>query len=251
MERREMGKEIESTYFAQIGSDGMSHALGKPFSDGTRAQLLFGFGAILSLATPPPARVVDFGCGVGWTTDFLGRSGYQATGIDLSPEAIAASQRVYASNNVRFILHDYEEDLDEPGTYDLALFFDALHHCADTEAALRTAANALRPGGVCLVAEPGRGHANAPTSLEAAERYGVTERDMPPELVLAAARTAGFRSGKVYAYPSEVQRLLYSAAPTSRTGPRRLFDTRLGQWLLMLRAMDFNRGRSGLVRLER
>jgi len=251
MEARAERKEIESTYYAQIGTEGMAHALRKPFADESRGQLLLSFGAVLALMPPPPARVIDFGCGVGWTTDFLAKSGYQATGVDLSPEAIAAASAAYANENARFLVHDYEEPLEDPGTYDVALFFDALHHCTDVEAAIRSAANALRPGGICLVAEPGRGHAHAAGSVEAHERFGVAEQDMPPKLVLATARKVGFRSGQVFPLPAEVQHLLYAVSGTRRTGLRRLLDTTPGRWLLMARAMDFNRGRGGMVRLER
>jgi SAM-dependent methyltransferase len=244
-------KLTESTFYAQIGSEGMQHSLGKPFADGLRAQILLEFGAALSLMPAPPARVIDFGCGTGWTTDFLARSGYEATGVDLSPEAITAASKTYAGNGARYLHHDYELPLDDAGTYDIALFFDALHHCADVEAALATAARALRPGGICLVVEPGRGHSESPASLDARERYGVIERDMPPKVVLAAARKAGFRGGKVHPYPAEVQHLLYRAPASARTGARRVLDTRPGRWLMMIRAMDFNRSRGGLVRLER
>ena len=38
-------KDIERTYYAQIGSDGMRHALAKPFVDDSRAQLLYPVAA--------------------------------------------------------------------------------------------------------------------------------------------------------------------------------------------------------------
>ena len=44
---------------------------------------------------------------------------------------------------------------DLPGdTYDLEAFFDALHDLGDPHAAARRAAQALAPGGVCMVVEP-------------------------------------------------------------------------------------------------
>jgi SAM-dependent methyltransferase len=198
----------------------------------------------------PPARVLDLGCGTGWTSDFLARSGYETTGIDLSPEAVEAAAATYPSQNLRFLVHDYEEPLGEEGTYDIALFFDALHHCTDVEAALKTAASALRHGGACVVSEPGRGHANSGTSVEARDLYDVTERDMPPEVVIAAARKAGFARSRVYPQPAEVQRLLYTPTGERRSGIRQLLDSRVGRSLLILRAMHLNRRRGGLVLLE-
>lgn len=249
-------KQTDSTFYAQIGAEGMRHALGKPFVDVLRAQILLEFAAALSLMPEPPARIIDLGCGTGWTTDFLARCGYQATGVDFSPEAIAAASSAHPQGNPRFLHHDYEQHLDDAGTYDIALFFDALHHCENVDAALSTAASALRPGGICLVVEPGRGHSHSPNSLVVRERYGVIERDMPPTIVLAAGKKAGFREGSVHPYPAEVQHLLYSApgsrsAGPRRTGARRILDTKVGRWLLMIRAMDFNHRRGGLVCLER
>lgn len=244
-------KNAERSFYAQIGADGMRHALGKPFVDVTRAQLLITFGAVLSLLPPSPGRALDLGCGVGWTSDFLARSGYETTGIDLSPEAIAAASNYYPHERLHFLVHDYEDPMPEAGTYDVALFFDALHHCGNVDAAIKTAAEALRPGGVCVVAEPGRGHAHSPTSVAAREHFGVTEQDMPPIVVIEAARRAGFRASRVFPHPTEVQHLLFDPVGTRRHGVRHVLDSAVGRSALMTRAMHLNRHRSGLVRLER
>ena len=244
-------KNAERSFYAQIGADGMRHALGKPFVDISRAQLLITFGAVLSLLPPSPARALDLGCGTGWTSDFLARSGYETTGIDLSPEAIAMASDNYPDEHLHFLVHDYEEPLPEAGAYDVALFFDALHHCNNVDAALKTAAEALRPGGVCVVAEPGRGHSHSPTSVAAHEQFGVTEQDMPPALVIEAARRAGFRASRVFPYPAEIQQLLFDPDGTRRRGVRHVLDSAIGRSALMTRAMHLNRRRGGLVRLER
>jgi hypothetical protein len=46
--------------------------------------------------------------------------------------------------------------------------------------------------------EPGTGHAAAAPSVEARQRWGVTEKDMPPKTIIALARSIGFRDHDVY-----------------------------------------------------
>jgi len=45
-----------------------------------------------ALAVEPPARLLDFPCGLGRHALALAARGYQVTGLDLSAEAIAAAQ---------------------------------------------------------------------------------------------------------------------------------------------------------------
>ena len=44
-------------------------------------------------SVPPGARVVDLGCGSGLWVEALGRAGYRALGIDVSPAMIALARR--------------------------------------------------------------------------------------------------------------------------------------------------------------
>jgi hypothetical protein len=80
-------------------------------------------------------------------------------------------------------------------------------------AALRCAFAALRPGGVLITHEPGEGHSTAPASIEAMRLYGVTERDMPPRLIIRRGREAGFGRGEVFPIPHDVVNLFYGRRP--------------------------------------
>jgi hypothetical protein len=46
--------------------------------------------------------------------------------------------------------------------------------------------------------EPGTGHAAAEGSVNARKQWGVTEKDMPPKLILTLAQQIGFREREVY-----------------------------------------------------
>jgi SAM-dependent methyltransferase len=195
-----MSKQCEIDYFRNIGSDGQRHAIGKPFTDVDCASYLVQIGVIMRLLPPPPARILDFGCGTGWTSLFLGRRGYHVTGVDISADMLDAAEtlrRDEGLDNVRFATHDYEA-LPFEAEFDAALFYDSLHHAIDEEMAVRSACRALVPGGLCITSEPGVGHSRNPHTRAAVARFGVTERDMPPVRVIAAGRRAGFHSFEVF-----------------------------------------------------
>jgi len=244
-------KQTEAAYFARIGAGGLSHSVGKPFSDAEAGRLLMDIGVVLTLLPPPPARVIDWGCGTGWTTAFLGHRGYQALGLDLSPEAVAAARDANKLSNVQYRVHDFEQALDEEDGYDACVFFDSLHHSADEEDALRAAWASLKVGGVVVACEPGIGHANSPSSVAAVQQFGVRERDMPPVKIVEAGRRVGFQRAAVFPHPHVLHRNLY-APPHQVVGLRQRFlATRPGLAARMFRAVFRARGYWGVVVLEK
>jgi SAM-dependent methyltransferase len=246
-----MAKQGEVEYLGKIGEAGVWHAVGKPFTDPYCPAHLMQVGAIMFLLPPPPARLLDLGCGTGWTGIFFARRGYDVLGVDIAPDMIDHANRLRDQaglDNLRFAVSDYEDTPFE-GEFDCAVFYDALHHAVDEEAALRMVWRALRPGGVCVTSEPGDGHARAPASRHAVERYNVTERDMPPRAVIAAGRHAGFRDFRVYPHASDVGtavfgyrgrllRRLAAAIPPVR---------KLGSIALTVRILLYRAGRGGIV----
>jgi SAM-dependent methyltransferase len=206
-----MAKQGEIDYLKQIGAAGIEHAVHKPFSDPGCPGYLVEIGAVMGLLPAAPARLLDLGCGTGWTSRFFARRGYDVLGVDISPDMIEQANLVLHDehfDNLRFQACDYE-DLDLGGEFDCAVFYDALHHAVDEHAALRAVYRALRPGGVCVTSEPGVGHASSPDARAAVEKYGVTERDMPPGTIIAAARRAGFRDFLVYPHAAQLRQLVY------------------------------------------
>ena len=109
---------------------------------------------------PTPARVLDMGCGSGWTTLFFARHGFHVTGMDISGDMIALANECKAEQlpgaAVDFIESDYES-ASFPCEFDCAVFYDSLHHADDERAALRLAFDVLKPGGVLITHEPGGG----------------------------------------------------------------------------------------------
>lgn len=187
-------KQGEIDYLRNIGDDGAQGAYDKPFSHFTCSKNLVDLGLIMSVLPPPPARLLDLGCGTGWTSAFFARRGYDVTGQDLAPDMIQYAERNkrrYEAEKLAFITCDYES-LAFDGSFDCAVFYDSLHHATDERDALLSAYRALRPGGVLVTHEPGEGHSRSADSLRAMELYGVTEKDMPPWHIRQLSRDIGF-----------------------------------------------------------
>jgi SAM-dependent methyltransferase len=199
----------ELTYYNRIGQAGREHAVCKPFSDPSCGNSLLRVGALLKLLPAPPARVLECGCGTGWLAYFLAKRGFQVVATDVSPDAIQL-----ALDNPTFIhgpVPDFRvadaERMDFDAEFDAVIFFDSLHHAVDELAALQCACRALKPGGMCVMLEPGRGHHC--NSLEVEAKFEVTEKDMPPYYLRRLGKQAGFQSCKIYPAPDQVGRALY------------------------------------------
>jgi len=204
-------KAGERAYYTNLGPEGFRHALGKPFSDPQAGRYLTDMGALLLMLEAPPRSVLDFGCGVGWTSLFLARAGYDVLGVDISPEAIAAARtaaREAGLGRAAFAAADYE-DFRPDREFDYVLFYDALHHAVSEEAALAAAWRAMKPGGVLFAFEPGAGHGRSAGARHAVETFGVHEKDMPPARIWRLGRRTGFRRALFLPMPSDTARALY------------------------------------------
>jgi 2-polyprenyl-3-methyl-5-hydroxy-6-metoxy-1,4-benzoquinol methylase len=207
-----MAKQGEIEYLQKVGEDGIRHAMGKPFTDHHCAFYLMEIGAVMAVLPPPPARLLDVGCGTGWTSAFFARRGYEVVGADIAADMIECANELRdreGLDNLSFVVSDYEDSRFD-AEFDCAVFYDALHHAVDEVAALRMVYRALKPGGTCVTSEPGDGHAQHPVSLEAMRKYNVTERDMPPRTIIAAGRQVGFRQFRVYPHAAELGNAIYS-----------------------------------------
>jgi SAM-dependent methyltransferase len=199
-------KTGEIDYLKNLGSQGSKDAFDKPFSDATRAKNLVDLGVVLALLPQPPARILDLGCGTGWTSWFLAKSGFDVVGQDIAQDmidlAVRNSER-YDAGSTKFVVSDYET-AEYGQDFDAALFYDSLHHAEDEGAAIRCAFRALKPGGTLITHEPGRGHFDSEPSRHAMKQFGVNEKDMPPSRIFALGREAGFSSFRRFVDPTHL-----------------------------------------------
>jgi SAM-dependent methyltransferase len=211
-----MTKQAEREYLSKIGDAGAHHSLGKPFSNEDCGLTLSSIGTVLAWMPPAPASVLDLGCGGGWTSVFFAKRGYDVVGQDIAPDMIDLAQRNSEINAIQhkasFVLGDYET-LEFSERFDCAVFFDSLHHADEPQLAIACAYRALKSGGTLITHEPGEGHSTAPWSIQATEKFGVNERDMPPHLIADYARAAGFRAIRVFPMQHDVHEVFYGAPP--------------------------------------
>jgi len=245
-----MTKDAERNYPLRMNDGGRRHSLEKPFSDDLCPVNLIGIGGVMALLPPPPARLLDFGCGAGWTSVFFAKRGYDVTGLDISPGMLELAEQNRAANapgtRLRFLCADYENPPPLSG-FDCAVFFDCLHHADSERAALQAAFNALQPGGWLITHEPGEGHAAAPGSLAAVAEFGVNERDMPPHLIIRTAREIGFVDPQIFPYAGQILAVFYRESQNPGGFLRRLRAARN-----IARRMTMNAEHaSGMVRMRK
>src|SRR4051812_12260629 len=87
-----MAKSGEINYLKNLDQAGVWHAVHKPFSDPDCARYLAEMAAVLALLPPPPARLLDLGCGTGWTSVFFARAGYEVVGLDIAPDMVEQAE---------------------------------------------------------------------------------------------------------------------------------------------------------------
>ena len=99
---------------------------------------------------PPPAQVLDLGCGAGRTSDPLVQRGYSVVAGDISPEMIAHARQRYPHIDFR-VLDAVALDL-PPDTFDVVFFsfngLDYVYPFPHRLRALREILRVLKPGGL-------------------------------------------------------------------------------------------------------
>lgn len=226
----------------------MAHATHKPWSDEQCGLYLMELGAMMGLM-PQGGRLLDMGCGTGWTSVLFAKKGYDVVGQDLVPEAIDAGRRLKHENriaNLDFVVGDYES-LAFREEFDVVVFFDCLHHAVDEAGALASAWRALKPGGICITSEPGWGHERRSRSVVA--EFGVTERDMHPAKIIRAAKKVGFRGATVHPHAFYLYISLYRKQQRGLLA--RLFRIPGMRSLAALCTVLFSRHQAGIVVLTK
>lgn len=246
-----MNRQGEINYFKNLSPKDLEAAINKPFSDKNHGLLLAELGTMMSLLPLPPARILDLGCGTGWTSVFLAKTGYEIIGQDISPEAITQANIIKEKeklNNLNFVLGDFEE-MDYHSEFDGVVFFSSLHHSVNEKNAIVAAYKALKPGGVCITSEPGIRHSQSSEAIEAVKKYNVIEKNMPPKFIIRNGKKAGFKSFKTYYHPCNINLILYRSPKHFPVNNflKKLFKFNFVRILAALFVMIFYKRYSGIV----
>ena len=115
----------------------------------------YGASMITMLDPKPGERILDFGCGTGRLAQEIANSGAQVTGIDSSPEMIAEAQKNFPG--IPFEVADGRTfHSSEP--FDAVYSNAVLHWVRPPEAAVKSIAAALKPGGRFVAEFGGKGN---------------------------------------------------------------------------------------------
>jgi len=130
------------------------------------------------LRADPPARVLDIGCGCGWSTIAIARAYPRAevVGVDSDGPSIEAARVNAARAGLEWRTQFVESSAASVATetpFDLACAFECIHDMADPVGALRAARQSLVPGGTLLIGDDKvEGTFTAPGSPTERAAYG-------------------------------------------------------------------------------
>jgi cyclopropane fatty-acyl-phospholipid synthase-like methyltransferase len=86
---------------------------------------------LIESGTVKPCKTIDFGCGLGNYALYFAGKGFDVTGVDISPSAIAIAKETALKKGVVscFLVADVLGDLESvQETYDFAYDWEMLHH---------------------------------------------------------------------------------------------------------------------------
>jgi SAM-dependent methyltransferase len=100
------------------------------------------------------ARILEVGCGLGYLTYALNRHGYNATGLDISENAIKAATERFGNHYVCSDVRQYADS--HAGKFDAVVLTEVIEHVSDPGPWLATCLRLLAPGGELIVSTPNR-----------------------------------------------------------------------------------------------
>ncbi len=122
----------------------------EPLSVTERAQIFAKYFSLIDWSKKP-GRVLDMGCGSGRWDVLVAPLVGELVAADASREALEVAKRNVRASNVSFAECTPETVPFPDGHFDLIFSLGVLHHLPDTQAAIRSLACKLAPGGRLLL----------------------------------------------------------------------------------------------------
>lgn len=100
---------------------------------------------------PPPAGLIEIGCGTGNVSRFLSQKGYSVTGCEYYHEAIETAWQGF-----RMVQGDANKLPFKDGGFDVVGLFDVIEHFQDDTALLKEAVRVVKRGRIVVITVPAR-----------------------------------------------------------------------------------------------
>jgi len=190
----------------------LEEAIRTPFPYQTRSpevvgdQLIAQGCLIKALPVKPPADLLEFGPGWGNTTLHFVQMGYRVTAVELDDKFCELVRRRCSAfaDQLSVVQGDMLAYRTE-AKFDVVVFFESFHHCADHVQMLRNVRELLRPGGAVLFASEPVADFPYPwgvrldgESLWAMRRYGWLELGFDRAYFFRLLRREGFRAQRIH-----------------------------------------------------
>ncbi len=196
MERYNVAHE---QWFARMPS--LDHLMKKPFSNPREcAEIFQQLGRLFAgLRLSPGMRVLDFGCGTCWMTEFLNKMGMHVVGLDVSQTALdigrqmlAMDQRINPDLAIELLAYDSHHIPLENESVDRVVCFSALHHVANKIEVMREIYRVMKPDAIFGLADAGIDQDVIPQSVFERDTWGVLEDNLQLEELQEISQDAGF-----------------------------------------------------------
>ncbi len=100
------------------------------------------------------AKILEIGCGLGYLTYSLNKSGYNAVGLDISMAAVTKAIHEYGNFFICADLNDYANShLKE---YDVVIFTEVIEHLDDISSFMNSLLKVLKPHGKIILTTPNK-----------------------------------------------------------------------------------------------
>ncbi len=114
------------------------------------------FTVRLSELHPPPASILDLGCGAGQIAAAIEQMGYRVTACDFAEEMIDIARRHHAGTAVKWVClkSDWKVLPFENGSFDTIVASSVFEYLVDVRNVVAELSRVLRAGGVLLLTVP-------------------------------------------------------------------------------------------------
>jgi len=108
-------------------------------------------------------RFLDIGCNTGFGVEAARQLGYEATGVDVSGEAIDIAASLYPEN--RFIAGTAQEFAARGEQFDAILCREVIEHMPEVHSFMAALSALMKPGAVLWLTTPDAGHFRVPKNF--------------------------------------------------------------------------------------